>query len=332
MKHREVVVVTGASAGIGRATAVEFGKRGAAVALIARGASGLEGAAAEVEAAGGFALALPLDVADEEAVEAAAARVESELGPIDVWVNVAFSNVFSPFHELTPQEYRRITEVSYLGFVWGTMAALRRMRNRNRGTIVQVGSALAYRSIPLQAAYCGAKSAIRGFTDSLRCELFHEKSRIHLTMVQMPAVNTPQFTWCRSRMERKAQPVPPIFQPEVAGRAVYWAAHHRRRELWVGASAVKAIVAQKFASGLLDRYLGKTGYASQQYDGGRDPHAPDNLLEPADATRDFGMHGDFDARSRAHSMQLWMTTHRRTVALLGLCAGAATLAGSRLRA
>jgi NAD(P)-dependent dehydrogenase (short-subunit alcohol dehydrogenase family) len=328
----EVVVVTGASAGIGRATALEFGTHGAQLGLIARGAAGLHGARADIEARGGKALAIQADVSDSEAVEAAARRVEEEFGPIEIWVNVAFSNVFAPFVDLKPEEYRRITEVTYLGFVWGTLAALRRMRERNRGTIVQVGSALAYRSIPLQSAYCGAKSAIRGFTDSIRCELVHEGSNVHLTMVQMPAVNTPQFSWCGSRLRRKAQPVPPIYQPEVAGRAVYWAAHHRRRELWVGSSTVQAIVGQKFLAGLLDVYLGNTGYDAQQHDGPRAPDAPENLWEPVDRERDFGAHGEFDGRARSHSTQLWLSTHRGWLTFLALGAVGTAFARARLRA
>jgi NADP-dependent 3-hydroxy acid dehydrogenase YdfG len=307
----KVAVVTGASAGVGRAVVREYARKGYDVGLIARGTEGLEAARREVEAAGRRALAVPTDVADAAAVERAAERIESELGEIAVWTNVAFSNVFAEFTELTPEEYRRITEVSYLGYVYGTMAALKRMLPRDRGVVVQVGSALAYRSIPLQAAYCGAKSAIRGFTDSIRCELHHRKRRVRMTMVQLPAVNTPQFTWCRSRLPRKAQPVPPIYQPEVIARGVVYAAEHRRRELWIGWSAVEAIVAQKFVPGLLDRYLGATGYASQQYDG-ENPGGPGNLDAPLPG--DFGAHGAFDARARTWSAQLWLTTHREWVA------------------
>src|SRR5438552_2268459 len=238
----QTVVITGASGGIGRATARLFGERGASVGLIARGRAGLEGAAREVEAAGGTALPIEADVADHAQVEAAAGQVEEKLGPIDVWVNCAFASVFAPFWEITPDEFRRITEVSYLGFVYGTMAALTRMRARDAGTIVQVGSALGERSIPLQSAYCGAKHAINGFTSALRCELLHEGSRVAVTVVQMPAVNTPQFSWVRSRLPRHPQPVPPIYQPEVAARAVVMAAAHpRRREYWVGSSTVATI-------------------------------------------------------------------------------------------
>jgi NAD(P)-dependent dehydrogenase (short-subunit alcohol dehydrogenase family) len=325
--ERKVVAITGASAGIGRATVREFAKDGCAIGLIARGTRGLEDAKRDVEALGGTAIAIPTDVADADAVEAAAARIESELGPIDIWVNVAFTNVFSQFHELTPEEYQRITNVSYLGFVWGTMAALRRMRERDRGTIVQVGSALCYRSIPLQAAYCGAKSAIRGFTDSLRCELVHHKSRVRVTMVLMPAVNTPQFSWCRSKMPHKPQPVPPIFQPEVAGRAIRWAAHHPgRRELLVGFPTFEAVWGTKLFPGLLDVYLGKTGFASQQYDGGREPGSPDNLMEPVSG--DYGAHGSFDDRSRSTSPFTWATEHRYWIlGGLAVAAGAIVAVG-----
>lgn len=317
----QIVVVTGAAAGIGRAAVIEFAKHGAHIGLIARGKDGLEGARRDVEAAGGKALVLPCDVSHADEVEAAAEAVENAFGPIDVWVNDAFTNVFAEFRELTPEEYRRITEVSYLGFVFGTMSALRRMSVRNAGTIVQVGSALAYRSIPLQAAYCGAKSAIRGFTDSIRCELVHQKSKVHVTMVQMPAVNTPQFSWCKSKLPRKPQPVPPIYQPEVAARAIYWAAHHRKRELWVGMPTVEAILGQKIVPGLLDRYLGKTGYASQQYNGRVGPDRKDNLWEPLPG--DYGAHGDFDKRARAHSKELWLAMHgSKVVAGLGLTAAA----------
>src|SRR5947199_894108 len=275
----ETVVVTGASAGLGRAIAREFGRHGANVALIARGIDGLKAAQREIEELGGRALILPLDVADSKAVETAAATVEDQLGPIDVWVNDAMVSVFSPVKEMLSEEYKRVTDVTYLGFVYGTLAALKRMLPRDRGTIVQVGSALAYRSIPLQSAYCAAKHAIAGFTDSLRCELVHQRSRVRVTMVQMPALNTTQFGWVKSRLSHKAQPVPPIFQPEVGARAVYWAAHHHRRELFVGSSTVAAIMGQKFIPGLLDKYLGKTGFDSQQYDGPEDRSRPNNLRE-----------------------------------------------------
>jgi NAD(P)-dependent dehydrogenase (short-subunit alcohol dehydrogenase family) len=316
-----VVVVTGAGAGLGRAIAREFGKHGAHVGLVSRGRDRLEDAKREVEAVGGKGLVLPGDVADPDAVEAAAARAEETFGPIDVWVNNAMVSVFSPAKEMTPDEFRRVTEVTYLGYVYGTLSALRRMLPRDRGTIVQVGSALAYRSIPLQAAYCAAKHAVVGFTDSLRCELLHDRSRVRLTVVHMPALNTPQFNWVKSRLRRKAQPVPPIFQPEVGAEAVYWAAHHDRRELLVGWPTVQAVWGQKFIPGLLDRYLACTGYDSQQYDGPEDPGRPDNLWKPVPG-RQYGAHGDFDERASYQSSQLWLTTHRSWLALAGL-AGAA---------
>jgi NAD(P)-dependent dehydrogenase (short-subunit alcohol dehydrogenase family) len=321
----EVVVVTGASGGIGRAVVREFAKRGAKIGLIARGEKGLQAAADEVREAGGEPLVLPLDVSDSEAVQQAATDVEDKLGPIDVWVNVAFSSVFSPFSEITPDEFKRTTDVSYLGYVYGTMAALRSMKPRDRGTIVQVGSALAYRGIPLQSAYCGAKHAIQGFNESLRTELLHDKSNVHTTMVQMPAVNTPQFSWVRSKLPHQAQPVPPIFEPEVAARAVVWAADHpERREYWVGASTVGTLVANAIAPGLLDRYLAKTGFTSQQTSEPRDPDQPTNLWKPADGPKghDFGAHGQFDDRATTRAWQLWASHHHGAVAA-GL-AGAAT--------
>ncbi|KAA0016347.1 SDR family oxidoreductase [Antrihabitans cavernicola] len=334
-KPHQVVVVTGASGGIGRATAKAFGARGAHVALIARGETGLAGAAADVRAGGGVALQIPTDVSDPDQVEAAAALTEETFGPIDVWVNVAFTSVFSPFTEITAQEYKRVTEVSYLGYVYATMAALRRMRPRNAGTIVQVGSALAYRGIPLQSAYCGAKHAIQGFHESLRCELLHENSSVRVTMVQMPAVNTPQFSWVLSRLPNQAQPVPPIYQPEVAARGVLHAADHpARREYWVGASTAGTLIANAIAPGLLDRYLARTGFASQQTDQPQPPDAPVNLWEPADGTnaRDFGAHGIFDNKSVGISPQLWASHHHGLIgAAAGLLAGATALAMGRAR-
>ena len=298
------VVVTGASAGIGRASAELFGRRGARVALIARGEAGLRGAAEAVERNGGTALVLPADVSDFDAVDAAASRAEAELGPIDVWVNVAFTSVFAPFTEITPAEFRRVTEVSYLGYVHGTMAALARMKPRDRGTIVQVGSALGYRAIPLQSAYCGAKHAINGFTESVRTELLHDHSRVNITVVQMPAVNTPQFSWVVSRLPRHPQPVPPIYQPEVAAEAVVFAACHAgRKEYWAGGSTAATIFAQKFAAPVLDRYLSRTGYKSQQTDQPEAPGKPGNLWKPLDQApgTDHGAHGEFDDRARDHS-------------------------------
>jgi NAD(P)-dependent dehydrogenase (short-subunit alcohol dehydrogenase family) len=329
--RREVVVVTGASAGVGRAVAQAFGARSACVGLIARGADGLAGARDDVEAAGGQALMLPADVADAGAIERAAAAVEERFGPIDIWVNDAMASVFSPVKEMTPEEYRRVTEVTYLGYVHGTLAALKRMLPRDHGTIVQVGSALAYRGIPLQSAYCGAKHAIQGFTESLRCELYHDKSNVWVTMVQMPALNTPQFSWVRSRLPRRAQPVPPIYQPEVAADAVVWAATHRRREVNVGLSTLGAVIANKLMPGVLDHYLGRTGYRSQQTDEAESRDRPDNLFEPLDGDGgDRGAHGAFDERARAGSAELWAVTHRWAAAGAGIAgigaAGAAAAA------
>lgn len=304
----EVVVVTGASAGLGRAIARHFGSKGAKVGLLARGVDGLEGAKREIEAAGGAALVLPTDVADADAVEAAAAKVEEQFGPIDIWINNAMASVFSPVKQMKPEEYKRVTEVTYLGVVYGTLSALKRMLPRGRGTIVQVGSALAYRSIPLQSAYCAAKHAISGFTDSLRCELIHDQSNVRITMVQMPALNTTQFGWVKSRLKHKAQPVPPIFQPEVGARAVYWAAHNNRRELYVGFPTVEAIVANKIAPGILDHYLGRTGYKSQQTNEPEDPNRPNNLWEPVPG--DHGAHGTFDNRAHPRSYELWGSRYK----------------------
>jgi len=318
---KQVVVVTGASAGVGRATVRAFARQGADIALLARGVDGLEAARTEVESHGGRALVLPTDVADADRVEAAAARVERELGPIDVWVNNAMVSVFSPVKDLQADEIERVTEVTYLGVVYGTLAALKRMLPRNRGVIVQVGSALAYRGIPLQAAYCGAKHAIQGFTESLRSELLHDGSDVHVTMVHPPAMNTPQFDWVKSRLPREAQPVPPIYQPEIAAEAIVWAAAHRRRELSVGATTVAAIWTNKIAPGLLDRYLAKFGYESQMTDRPKDPQQPDNLWAPVPG--DHGAHGRFGARAIASSSQTWANEH--ALPLLGLAACGAAL-------
>jgi short-subunit dehydrogenase len=297
-----VVVVTGASAGVGRAAARAFGDTGAAVALIARDADGLNATLKEIESAGGRAMAIELDVADAVALEEATDRIESELGPIDVWVNNAMVSVFSPVHELSADEVKRVTEVTYLGYVYGTLCALKRMRPRGRGTIVQVGSALAYRAIPLQAAYCGAKHAIKGFTQSLRCELLHDGVQIRVTMVQLPAVNTPQFDWVRTRLAGRPQPVPPIFQPEVAAKAIVWAAAHAPRELKVGWPTARALYLNRVVPGMLDRYLAKKGYESQQADEPVEPGRRDNLFAPLPG--DQGAHGRFDSESRAASRLL----------------------------
>lgn len=329
-KRREVVVVTGASAGVGRATVQEFARRGASIGLIARGRAGLEGARRDVEAEGGRALVLPLDVSDSDAVEAAAEKVEDELGPIDVWVNNAMLSVFSPVKEMTPEDFRRVTEVTYLGYVYGTLAALKRMLPRDRGAIVQVGSALAYRGIPLQAAYCASKHAIQGFMDSLRTELIHDGSHVRVVMVQMPALNTPQFSWVKSRLPHKAQPVPPIYQPEVAARAIAWAADHGERELYVGGSTVEAIVGNKIAPAFADWYLARTGFDSQQTDGALPPDRRDNLWQPVDDVQDHGAHGKFDDRATDHSYQLWAATHRGLLAIAGAGLGLAGLAYAAL--
>ena len=325
----KVVVVTGASSGVGRAAVRELARRGAWLGLIARGADGLAGARADVEAAGSRALAVPTDVAEATQVEEAAEVIERELGAIDVWINDAMTSVFAPFWQIEPDEYRRVTEVTYLGAVYGTMAAVRRMRARNAGTIVQVGSALAYRGIPLQSAYCGAKHAMQGFTESLRCELLHERSNVKITMVQLPAINTPQFDVVRSRIPRKAQPVPPIYQPEVAARAIAWAAEgHDRREVWVGGSTAMTIAANKFAAGLGDHYLGRTGFSSQQTKERADPGRPDNLFEPLPGDR--GAHGRFDDRAHGRSLQLVAATRRLgLLAATGLIGAAVSFAVRR---
>jgi NAD(P)-dependent dehydrogenase (short-subunit alcohol dehydrogenase family) len=323
-RNPQVVVVTGASAGVGRATARAFAARRIKLALLARGDAGLEAAARDVREAGSEALVIPVDMSDAEAVDAAAARVSAELGPIDCWVNDAFTSVFAPFMEMKPDEFRRVTEVTYHGYVNGTRAALRHMVPHRRGTIVQVGSALAYRGIPLQTAYCGAKHAIKGFTEALRTELMHDRTGVDMTIVQLPAVNTPQFGWVLSRLPKRAQPVPPIFQPEVAARAIVFAATHpRRREYWLGWSTVRAIIGNRLAPGLLDRYLSRTGYQAQQTDEPRRPDQPSNLWEPADdrGRTDRGAHGAFDERSTDSSPQWWMTEHRDSI-----LAGAAALA------
>lgn len=319
----EVVMITGASAGIGRAAARAFAKRGAHIGLLARDEERLEAARKEVEELGGRGLVLVADVADENAVDAAAEKLEREFGPIDIWVNDAMTSVFSPVMEMKPEEYRRVTEVNYLGYVWGTMAALKRMRPRNRGVVVQVGSALGYRGIPLQSAYCASKFAIRGFCDSLRTELIHDKQKIRICVVEMPAVNTPQFSWVRSRLPNKAQPVPPIFQPEVAADAIVFAATHKRREVYVGFPTVKAILANKVAPGLLDKILARIGYKKQQTNEPENPSRPNNLFKPVGGG--FGAHGNFDERARKFSLQLWMDKHRPI--WLGALLGGAAVGG-----
>jgi NAD(P)-dependent dehydrogenase (short-subunit alcohol dehydrogenase family) len=299
------------------------------LALLARGEEGLEAARREAEDLGAHAIAIPVDVANPDEVESAAARAESELGPIDIWVNVAFTNVFSEFWDVTPEEWRRLTDVTYLGYVWGTMAAMKRMRARDRGTIVQVGSALCYRSIPLQSPYCGAKSAIRGFTDSIRCELIHHRSKIKMTMVQMPAVNTPQFTWNRVKSGlNHPQPLPPIFQPEIAGRAIYWASQKGPREMWVGGSTVLAIMVQKIAPRIGDLWLALTGYKSQQTPQPISADRPDNLYRPADASKDFGAHGEFDEKAKPRSWETELIMNRQWLLAGAALAGAAVLTTS----
>jgi short-subunit dehydrogenase len=325
---REVVVVTGATAGVGRAAVREFSPRKADIGLIARDEARLESAKREVEDQGGRAATLPADVANAQAVERAAEVITNAFGPPDVWVNNAMTTVFAPISEIQPEEYKRATEVTYLGCVYGTMAALRRMLPRNRGVIIQVGSALAYRSIPLQAPYCGAKHAIVGFTDSLRCELIHQRSQVRACIVHLPAMNTPQFSWCKTRLPRHPQPVPPIFQPEVAARAIYWAAHHKRPEVFVGGPTVKAIYGQNVAPGLADWYLGTHAYQSQQTSERVSLDRADNLFDPVKG--DYAAHGVSTAQAKAFSFQNWINLHRAPVAfglagLLGI--GAAVLCG-----
>ncbi|HEY4044371.1 MAG TPA: SDR family oxidoreductase [Rhodopila sp.] len=320
---RKIVVITGAGAGVGRAAATEFARNGCDVALLSRDPDRLEHAAAELRRFGVRALPIPTDVADARAVEAAADQVEHELGPIDVWVNVAMATVFAPVHKLTAEEFQRGTAVTYLGQVHGTIAALKYMRPRNRGSIVSVGSALAYRSVPLQSIYCGAKFAIRGFLDALRSELYHDNINVTITAVDLPAVNTPQFDWARNKMGRKAQPVPPIYQPEVAARAIYFGAFNPRRQIWVGFSTVKAILANRIAPGLIDRYLAKSGYSGQLTDQPCNPDAPGNLFEPVAGA--YGAHGRFDDQARARSWEMFTSRHRGAMwgaIAIGLVAGA----------
>ena len=322
-----IAVVTGASAGVGRATARRLAEDGCDVALIARGQEGLDAARAEIEALGRRALAIPTDVADFEQVERAAAATETELGAIDIWVNNAMATVFAPFMEIEPTEFQRVTEVNYLGFVWGTRAALQRMRPRDRGTIVMVGSALGYRGIPLQSPYCGSKHAIKGFFESVRTELLHDGSKVRLSIVQLPALNTPQFVQGRTRMPKQPMPVPPIYQPEVAADAIAWAARSGEREVYVGAPTWKTIWGERIAPGFADRYLARNGYDSQQADKPVNGGRPDNLFEPVEG--DHGAHGPFEDGTRKRSVLLWLGKHRRAVgaaALAGLGATAAAAA------
>lgn len=321
----KVVVITGASAGVGRATAAEFARRGCDVGLIARDQGRLEQAAAELRQMGVRAVPAVADVADFAALEAAAAQIERELGPIDVWVNNAMATIFGPVHEIAPEEFKRATEVTYLGQVHGTMVALARMRPRDRGTIVNIGSALSYRGIPLQSAYCGGKYAVRGFTDALRAELLHDGVNVHLAMVHLPAVNTPQFDWALNKMDRRPQPMPPIFQPEVPARAIVYAAFHRRREIWLGLPTVAIILANRVAPGLLDRYLAKAGYSGQLTDESKPENAPENLFDTVPGP--YGAHGRFDAKATNRSYTFAVTRHRYAVT-----GGLAALAGVALLA
>jgi short-subunit dehydrogenase len=332
---QEIVVITGGTAGVGRATAERFAAAGAKLAILARGEDRLAAAQRELERLGSpKVLALRCDVAEAKQVFAAAATIEAELGPIDIWINDAMTTVFGRFTQLSPEEFARVTEVTYLGFVWGTQAALERMIPRNRGTIVQIGSALAYRSIPLQSAYCGAKHAMVGFTDSIRSELIHDGHDIHLTCVHLPAVNTPQFGWCENRLEYEPQPVPPIFEPEVIARAVYDAAHSRKREIYLGWPTVKAVIGQQLAPGYADRYLAK--HFDAQFTSQPHQDKPRNLFEPV--PKDVGAHGPFDARAKESSFIARATTalgaggvrfvfHASVAALI---AGTAWLAASKL--
>ncbi|MEV0378675.1 SDR family oxidoreductase [Nonomuraea sp. NPDC050643] len=325
-----VVVVTGASGGVGRAVVRELGAQGAKVALIARGTTGLGAAAVDVGTEGGTGQVYEADVADYDQVREAAERIETEMGPISVWINTAFSSVFAKFTDISPDEFQRTTEVTYLGYVWGTKVALELMGPRNAGAIVQTGSALSYRGIPLQSAYCGAKHAIKGFTESVRTELLADGSNVGITLVQLPAVNTPQFEWVLSKLRRHPQPVPPIYQPEVAARAIVYAAEHpERKEYWVGTSTVATLLAQRVAPALVDRYVAMTGAKSQQTDE-KEPSGVSNLWEPADESTDYGAHGTFDDRSHARSPQVWLSQHRRPV-LLSLAGGAAAAAFAALR-
>ncbi len=319
----EVVVITGASAGVGRATARRFAADGARIGLIARGRAGLEACAREVREAGGQALVLPCDVSDADAVEAAAAATEEAFGPIDVWVNVAMTAILAEVKDTSAEEFRRVTEVTYLGAVHGVQAALRRMLPRDRGSIVQVGSALGRRGIPLQATYCGAKHAIQGFYEALRCELRASGSKVELSIVQLPGLNTTQFGWVRLGVPNQPQPVAPIYQPEVAARAIHWAAHHRRRELWVGISTVYTIMGNRLAPWAAEWYLARTAISGQQTDTPAAPDRRDYLFEVLDDEEDRGVHGGFDDKAHGHSPQAWASRHRRTLGAAGTLAAAA---------
>ena len=325
--ENRIAVVTGASSGVGRAIARTFGDEGARVALIARNLDGLEAAARELRERNVGALVLPLDVSDAKAVDEAAQRVVDEWGAIDIWVNDAMVSVFSPISEMNAEEFRRVMDVNYLGYVHGTLAALRHMRPRNSGVLVQIGSALAYRSIPLQSAYCASKAAIRGFTDSLRSELIRERSRVSVTMLQLPAVNTPQFEVVRNRLPEHPQPVPPIYQPEVIAKAAVHAVLKPRREMWIGWSTTKAIIGQRFIPGFLDRYLSTRAWETQET---RDlpaghplKHERDNVDSPIPGDR--GAHGPFDSKARTFSPKLWARTHRGWLALAGALVAASIL-------
>ena len=323
MGKQEVVVITGASGGVGRAAARRFGAEGAKVALIARGRRGLEAAAREVESAGGQALTLQVDVAQFDQVEAAASSIEEALGPIDVWVNDAMVTVYAEFMDIEPEEFRRATDVTYHGMVWGTRAALKRMLPRDRGSIVQVCSAMSYRGIPLQSPYCGAKHACKGFTESILTELRHRESKVRVSMIQLPGLNTTQFTWGRTKLPKQTMPVPPIYQPEIAADAIHHAAHHKRRQIYVGIPTVMNILGERVAPWFLDWYLAKTGFDSQMTDHDLDPSGHDNLFEPVDEDR--GAHGPFDDQAHRISPQYELAKHRRLV-LAGV--GVAAVAGA----